>query len=722
MQSNRIWITVLVTGAAAMGAEAEERTLLEEIVVTAERRESTVQESALSITAFSGETLQTRGIEDTEGLHFQVPNLYYSEPGQAGIAQIAIRGIGNENVTAGGDPGVAYHFDGVYLSRPGSALADLWDVERVEVLRGPQGTLYGRNATGGSINVVTRKPTNEFDATADVLYGNYDRIQGRFAIGGAIVEDRVMARISGFSNERDGYIKNLVDPQLCPSCEDMGAEDSQAVRAHFLVAPGDRWEVLLTAQRFKDTGLRGFTTLPLQGQRSRGQPDQPRFDGATPNPRDVRTIVEDFPERFELNQDIYSARVSWEGEHWTFSSLSSYSELDFLTLIDHDNSDLPLSTQMWNDNTEQRLQEFQVTTNLNSPWQAIVGLFYLEEDVEVEYFFQDVDVFTFMNGGNYTTRSLAPFANVSYDFAASAGSDLPLTVTAGVRWTKDRKDGDDFQIIPEFGVDLTKEVDEDWSEVTWDLVAQYYTNADTMIYGSVSRGYKSGGVLVGNFPGAYDPETIIAYETGVKTQIADRYRINAAAFYYDYEDLQMFLLEAFGARIDNAASADIRGVEVEVLAEPVDSLTLNLHLTWLDAELQDYVTIDDIFPQLGPQDLSGNRPNRAPEFSVGIGAQYSFALGGYGTLTPRIDYYWQDDTYLRPQNLERDQQDAYHRSSARLTWDSADRRWSAQAFVDNIEDDDVVQNLALGSGSLGYPNNVTLYPPRMYGLRLGWSY
>lgn len=712
----------LVISGLAYSAESPQGTLLEEIVVTAERRESTVQDTALSITAFSAESMQARGIQDTEDLHFHVPNFYYSEPGQAGIAQIAIRGIGNENVTAGGDPGVAYHLDGVYLGRPGSALADLWDVERVEVLRGPQGTLYGRNATGGSINVVTKKPTNEFDAVADVLFGNYGRTQGRFAIGGAIVEDRLMARLSGFSNERNGYIENLVDPAVCPSCEDMGAEDARSVRAQLLFTPNDATEVLLMAQQFEDQGLRGFTTLPLPGQRSRGQPNQPRFDAATPNPEDVRTIVEDFPESFDLDQDIYTAKVSWQGQSWGFSSLTSYSEMGFRTLIDHDNSDLPISTQIWHNEADQWVQEFQVTSDFDGPWQAIVGLFYFEEDVRTDYFFQDVDVFTFTNGGSYTTTSVAPFANVSYDFAASAHSDLPLTITAGLRWTKDEKKGDDFQRITEFGVDLAKEVDEEWSEVTWELVAQYYPVDDTMVYGSVSRGYKSGGVLVGNFPGEYDPETIIAYEVGLKSQFQGRYQVNAAAFYYDYKDLQLFLLEAFGARIDNASNADITGAEVEFLAEPVERLTLNVQLTWLDAELDGFVTIDDIFPALGPQDLSGNRPNRAPESSLSLGAQYAFPLGDYGTLTPRVDYYWQDDTYLRPQNLERDTQDAYHRTSARLTWDSLDGRWSAQAFVDNIEDDDVVQNLALGSGSLGYPNNVTLYPPRMYGLRMSWSY
>jgi iron complex outermembrane recepter protein len=732
MRTNGVgmFLLALAAGAAAAAtalAEAPaatqtQRTLLEEIVVTAQRREAAVQDTALSISAFSDEVMQARGIQATEDLHYHVPNFYYSEPGQAGITQIAIRGIGNENVTAGGDPGVAYHFDGVYLGRPGSALADMWDVERVEVLRGPQGTLYGRNATGGSINVVTKKPTNEFDAVADVLLGNYDRLQGRFAIGGAIVEDRLMARVSGFTNKRDGYIENLVDPLLCPACEDTGAEDAKSVRAHVLVKANEATDVLFTVQRFEDQGRRGFTSVALPGQRSRGQPDQPRFDAATPNPADPRTIVQNTPERFDMSQDLYSVRIDWQGEGWGFTSLTSYSELEWDTLIDQDNSDLPLSVQIWGDKSEQWVQEFQLTTNFDGPWQGILGLFYFEEDVDTAFFFQDIDVFTFINGGSYTTKSFAPFANVSYDFAASGRGDLPLRVTAGLRWTRDEKTGDDFQIIPEFGVDLAKQVDETWTEFTWDLAAQYYLGESTMAYATISRGYKSGGALVGNFPGEYDPESIISYEMGIKSQIGQRYQVNASAFYYDYEDLQLFLLEAFGARIDNAADADISGVEVEFLAEPVDNLLLNMQLTWLDAELQDYVTIDDTMPELGPQDLSGNRPNRAPKYTVSIGAQYTFGLGEFGTLTPRVDYYWQDDVYLRPQNLDRDRQSAYHRTNARLTWEGADGRWSAQAFVENIEDDDVVQNLALGSGSFGYPNNVTLFPPRMYGLRLGWSY
>jgi iron complex outermembrane recepter protein len=727
MGSSRFLIS-LAAAAVTMGVAAEEpatagaRAILEEIVVTAQRREATVQDTALSITALSDEVMQARGIQATEDLHYHVPNFYFSEPGQAGITQIAVRGIGNENVTAGGDPGVAYHFDGVYLGRPGSALADMWDVERIEVLRGPQGTLYGRNATGGSINVVTKKPTAEFDAVADVLFGNYDRLQGRFAIGGTIVEDRVMTRISGFTNKRDGYIKNPVDPLVCPTCDDTGADDAKSVRAHLLVKPNEATDVLFTVQRYEDQGPRGFTSMPLPGQRSRGQPDQPRFDDATPNPADPRVMIQNTPERFDLSQDHYAMRIDWQGERWSVASLTSYSELEWDTVIDQDNSDLPLSLQLWGDQSDQFVQEVQLTTNLDGPLQAILGLFYFEEDVDTGFFFQDVDVFTFINGGSYTTKSFAPFANVSYDFAAAGGNNLPLQLSAGLRWTRDEKTGDDFQMIPEFGVDLAKEVDESWTEFTWDIGAQYYPADATMVYGTVSRGYKSGGALVGNFPGEYDPESIIAYELGLKTQIGDRYQVNASAFYYDYEDLQLFLLEAFGARIDNAADADISGIEIEVLAEPVDNLVLNVQFSWLDAELEGYVTIDDTQPQLGPQDLSGNRPNRAPEYSFSFGAQYTFNLGELGTLTPRVDYFWQDEVFLRPQNLERDRQSSYHRTNARLTWDSGDGRWNAQAFVENIEDDDVVQNLALGSGSFGYPNNVNLFPPRMYGLRLGWSY
>lgn len=712
---------LLLAFASGVQAEDAQRPILEEVLVTAERREASVQDTAISISAFSEEMLLDRGIQSFEDLHQQVPNFYYSEPGQAGITQIAIRGVGNENVTAGGDPGVAYHFDGVYLGRPGSALADLWDVERVEILRGPQGTLYGRNATGGSINVVTKKPTSEFDAVADVLFGNYNRTQGRFAIGGAIVEDRVMARISGFSDKQDGFIDNNVDPMLCPSCEDMGSTDAQSIRAHLLIKASEAVDVLFTVQRFKDQGLRPFTTLLLPGQRSRGQPDQPRFDDATPNSPDVRTMIEEFPEKFDLTQDIYSMKLDWHAENFSFSSLTSYSEFKFRTLIDHDNSDLPISTQNWGDRAEQWVQEFQVSTNFEGPWEGIAGLFYFQEDIKTDYFFQDVDVFTFMNGGDYTTKSFAPFANVSYDFGKK-DADLPLKITGGLRWTKDTKKGDDFQMIPEFAVDLAKDIDEDWDKWTWELVAQYDLSEDVMLYGSVSQGYKAGGVLVGNFPGEYDPETIISYEIGVKSQFAERYQLNASAYYYDYKDLQLFLLEAFGARIDNASNADIHGVELELLGEPIDNLVLNMQFSWLDAELDGFVTVDDIFPALGPQDLSGNRPNRAPEFTFSLGAQYTFPIGDFGTLTPRVDYYWQDDTYLRPQNLERDKQDAYHRTNARITWLSVDSRWSAEAFVNNIEDDDVVQNLALGSASLGYPNNVTIFPPRMYGLRLMFSY
>ena len=182
---------------------------IEHITITSERRESTVQDTAVSISAFDEDAMKRQGIAGASDLHFHVPGFFYTEGGgNSPITQIAIRGVGNENVTNGGDPGVAYHFDGVYLSRPTAAAAQLFDAERIEVLRGPQGTLYGRNATGGSINVVSKKPTDEWDAVADFGYGNYSQIRAR-AAGGGPITDWLKFRVAAVRESHDGFLENV---------------------------------------------------------------------------------------------------------------------------------------------------------------------------------------------------------------------------------------------------------------------------------------------------------------------------------------------------------------------------------------------------------------------------------------------------------------------------------------------------------------------------------
>ena len=737
--------------ADAQGADREDP--IEEIIVTAERRESTLQETPIAITAFDAEAMELRGISGVSELHLHVPNFFYTEGGGGSpITQIAIRGVGNENVTAGGDPGVAYHLDGAYLGRPATAAVDFFDVERVEVLRGPQGTLYGRNATGGSINVITRKPTDEFEALFDAGYGNYDWYRIRGAVGGPIVPGTLSARLSFVTEDRDGYLENEAPGSACANgCDDLDEQDVSAFRAQLLFTPGEHTEVLFQAQYLWDEGAVGQKRLdpfpppiPVGG----GFFFDP-YAGAIPNSTDRRIVRAEADESLDLWSRQFNLKITHliEGVPGLgdvrFTSLTSRQEMEWKQTVDNDFSELPLTFTSWETPSDQWLQEFQLASAGDGALQWLAGLFWFQEEVEMDFLFQDFGVFRFENGGTIETTSIAAFAEVSYDFEEATG--MPLTLRGGLRWTRDEKEGDDFLSLTlgPAGTPIAPadsfEIDDEWKRLTGRVVGEYRIDDDVMVYASASRGYKSGGLLIGNRvietgpggsvlvrPNVYDPEEIWAYEVGLKGLFLEgRLQANVAAFYNDYDDLQVFLLTGMGAVIENAAEAEVKGVELELVAAPMDGLLANVTLAYLDGEYDDYVTADPTDPSGILRDLSGNRVNRSPEWTASGGIQYAIPLGDWGTLTPRLDVYWQDESFFRPQNLARDREGDWHRSDFNLTWEGPESdggQWSLQLFVRNIEDDDNVMNISTGAGSIGFPVQAILHPPRTFGAIVGFRY
>ncbi len=709
---------------------------IEQITITAERRESTVQETPIAVSAFDADALRERGIVDPDDLHAHVPGFFYTEGGGGSpITQIAVRGVGNENVTAGGDPGVAYHFDGVYLGRPTAAATDFFDLERVEVLRGPQGTLYGRNATGGSINVISQKPTEELDAIADLTYGNYDTLRVRVAGGGPIAGDWLKGRVALVRDRHDGYLKNKADDSLCSGvCDDTDEQDVWGARLHLLAELGEDTEVLLTGQYHQDEGAVGQVRLDPFAL------GLPPFD-------DIRKIRNDEPS----DLDSWAWLINLRAEHRTtlgplgdvrISGLVSRQKQEWEQEVDNDFTEVARTETHWKEPSDQWLAELQLASAGDSPFEWLLGAFYLNEDVAMRFLFSDFLAFKFVNGGDFTTRSWALFGEAAYDFDAAGP---PLTVRLGLRYTNDSKEGDDFRSltfgpvppVPQNPFDSFS-IDEDSRRVTGRLVGELRPTESVMLYASISKGYKSGGVLIGNGPNdfstpnlfrsgpnSYGPEDIWAYELGAKTLLFDgRLLANLAAYYSDYDDLQVFILTGFGAVVQNAAKAKVVGVEAELVYVPTDALRLDANLAWADAEYRKYSTAD---PSLGGPvvSLKGNQLNRVPDWSLTLGAQYHFALGGAGTLTPRIAWHWQDEAFFRPQNLPRDRSAPWDRWDARLIWtgpETARGQFSAELFVRNLEDNDHIMNISVGAGSIGFPAQGVLHPPRTYGVTLGWAY
>ncbi len=671
--------------------------IIEEILVTAEKRASTVQDTSIAITAYDTSSLNDRGIDELEDLQFSAPNLVISPNSQSPVTYAYIRGIGSDQLVAGFDPGVAYHVDGIYVGQPSAMPGDMWDMARVEVLRGPQGTLYGRNTTGGSINVVTNDPVEGFEAFGDVTIGNYDRRRFRGVVNAG--SDQVAGRLSYIRDLDDGYQENSVG-------SDGDQTNNHSVRGKLRFALGDNAQLKLTAQRFENKGRNSqrrresFVGIPV-------------YAGALPNPSDPRKVGKDFREHLELENTYLGAELRVDFDNFTLVSITGYIENEWRQASDIDMSSNPVQYQDWNMETEQFTQELQLVSNGDGPWQWIIGAFYFDEDLETSYIFEDSSPFGFLfrNGGDLETESTAVFGQVSYDFSQSGP---PIKIVAGLRWTEDEKTIDEFQQIPAFGVNFAGRMSDSWDEISGKLGLDWFVSEDTLAYVNYSRGYKGGGYSIGQFD-VFDPETVDSIEVGLKTQFLDnRAQVNVAAFYNDYQDLQVNFLQFTLFTTDNAAEATIQGLEIESTFIPVDGLTLGASATWLDAEFDKY----DFTPTI---DLSGDTLNRAPEFTIALSAAYEWSLGDSGRFIARADYYWQDEVYYRVQNVDRHREDSFHTADVRFQWIHANDTWQVDVFGKNITDEDNLRGLTVSDGlSTGNNSFETYYPPRTYGLTISW--
>jgi iron complex outermembrane receptor protein len=314
---------------------------------------------------------------------------------------------------------------------------------------------------------------------------------------------------------------------------------------------------------------------------------------------------------------------------------------------------------------------------------------------------------------------------------------IPLTLTLGFRYTWDNKRGFDFlnfnlPLVP-FVLEPSKTFDKSWTQGTGKVGVKYQVNPRFMVYASASTGYLSGGGLVGNFPGIYQPEKVKAYEAGFKSSLADnRVTLNGAVYRMEITNMQVFVQDITGSRIDNAGKAHVNGLELEAVAAPIDGLQINAAATFTKAEYDRYVTIDNRFAAAAPGcdpvtrlcDFAGHRLVQTPEYTVNLGAQYEIQTG-FGTVTPRVDVFWSGDLFFLSANSPLDRQKAYALLDANVIWRSPDRRWSVEGFIRNATDETVISNDGLQSNTIGNGfgiDNYTYYPPRTYGVRVGVNF
>tara|TARA_B100001939_G_scaffold336752_1_gene340247 strand:- start:34232 stop:36514 length:2283 start_codon:yes stop_codon:yes gene_type:complete len=724
---------------AGMAAEAMEDSdavvALDEIIVTARRQSENLQSVPVSVTALSSETLFAERIDDLGDLQSHVPNLSL-HVGDAANAVIYIRGVGQIDSISFTDPGVGVYVDDVYMGRAQGSFLDVVDPERIEVLRGPQGTLYGRNTIGGAVKFVSARPAHEREGYLEAGYGNYDAIQAKAMLSGPLVEDRLAARAAVAYSVRDGYANNLFDG------EDDYDKDTFAWRGSLLFTPDDNLSFYLVADGSRNSPDHSRTphretpifSVPSGGFLAPGD--------------DPFTVNVNFNNLEELETFGVALTAEYNWADFTLKSITAYREMDYRTEIDLDGTpDSSFGIYDFEDQ-DQLSQEIQFIYS-GERVTLVSGLYYFRENdatfagaVAPDFFvfLPDIGVFPFpvINASlrDQTNTSKAIYSQVKYDVASR------VSITLGARYTKEKKEvdtaGEEF-----FGTGITtpQEMEEafgtgvgfgrtgfvaedEWDSFSPKIGLDYRITEEIMIYASASRGFKSGGFngRLTNRAQAFDPETLWSYEAGVKSTLFDnRVRLNMAAFYNDYENFQLSRFSAdeqgnFLPVFDNAGQATIYGAEMELTALIAENFTADVNMAWLGGGYDELLGDFDV-------DVSDDRSLvNAPEFSFRAGLAYDIDLGDNGgrlALAGAVSY--RSKTFLTVSSSEVLAQDGYALLDASVRYHSPDENWTLILAGHNLTDQRYREHgfdLSTSPGvQLGYYG-----APRTYSLTLRYKF
>lgn len=743
---------------------------LEEILVTARKRTENLQDTPVSVSAFGENAMASRAILNVGGLAAFVPNLEINNgkgDGGSTNAAIFIRGVGQNDFIFPTDPGVGVYVDGVYIARSIGAMMDLSDIERVEVLRGPQGTLYGKNTIGGAINIITSRPGNEFGGQLRVTMGSRDHIDVDGKVNVPLIADKLALKIAAASKNQDGYVKR-------PDGLDLGDVNVDVARVALALNVTEDFTADLSFDysRIRQNGAPGRLagTFSFDGglhnlYNALGAPYVAARDGLPPGSLfDDRWVSAD---KYRSNgtgptkdhADVWGTNLTltWQpGDALMIKSITAYREMDADIQVDMDYSPFPVVHTDEQQQQHQFSQEFQIggkAADNKLTW--LVGGYYLREKAADQNM-------TFLASGIYDALESLPGAfvplvpgvtcpGVGLPCAGGAGNPLnsifdldvrPLTglvtnnwaafaqatyaltsefsVTLGGRYSYEKKTYSIDSIFPNSGKIATPPTTDaqSWSNFTPKVGLDYRVNDDVLLYASFSKGFKSGGwnprpLAPDEFKG-YDPEKLTAYELGFKSRLFDnRMTFNVATFYSQYKSLQLqtnSVSPTTGGLIltvDNAGSVDLYGFEVELAARPLAGLDLNLGLGYLHDKYQ------DLSPGVGYS--IANKLPKAPAWTINGGAQYAFLISeSAGSLKLRGDLTYRSKTYHDPANSAPIVQKGYMLLDARIGWESPDERWELALYGKNLTDKFYFTS-AEYVPSFGFYNQV-IGRPREWGL------
>jgi iron complex outermembrane receptor protein len=702
----------------ASGAEG-----LDEIVVTAERREARAQNTAISITAIGAEGLRSQQITNLEGLSIRTPNVEFGR--NAGDAKVFIRGVGYDSIAPGGETRVAIYNDGVYQSRTQAGFAGFYDVDRVEVLRGPQGTLYGRNATAGAINILTRDPGRTFNGYATVTVGNYGLVNTEAALGGRL-SDSLSARLAFRTNDHSGYGKNI------GTGEDVNDERSRSARLKLKFEPSAAFSFRLTGDYTWERDHAGGYIF-LRPGRPDTVPLGVRLGGAVPTrPQDAAG----YGPRFKLETYGLSGQAKLSlGSSTDLVSVTGFRHLLAQNESNTDGTTAQAARQSLSDKSDSFSQELRLQQDLGEFGDVLLGAYYFHEENTA------LNTIPFMGAavgirnpdGSLSRAFVQGFATrgtaKTNAYAAFAQARIRLveavTLTLGGRYSHEKKSIDEagqFDVTRPYSVNNAflpsgaQRASTSLSRFDPKVTIDYKPSENVFLYATYSRGYKSGGFNIGGVQPAFQPEVLDDYEVGLKLELLNRkLRVNLAAFHYDYSNLQVNIVDGVSLVTRNAATARIDGIEAEISALPVDGLRLGLNLGYLDSRYTSFQTTNPAFPELGVQDLAGNRLNYSPKWKLSGDAGYTFQTS-IGEFTPRVSVTWVDRIYFSHFNLASVSQPARTEVNAFLGFESNDRQWSANLFVKNLTDKAYIVSSSVSTVIFGYPVLGQWGPPRTFGV------
>ena len=714
--------------AATIGLPAAAQQELEEVVVTAQKRAEDLQDTAIAITAISASTLDDLNISTAEDYEVLVPSLSVRTTPN----RLFLRGIGRVTNSLGTEPGVAVYLDQIYTSEIGVlGRASSLTTQQLDILRGPQGTLFGRNATGGAISVTSKRPTEEFEHEVRATVGNYDEFNWGGASSGPIT-DTLGYRVHAYGNKHDGYVENL-------GGKDIFDLDQTGFGAQLSWDVTDTLNVWVSWASDEDDNLRSGINFPgylitpyqpsLQTQDGFLVSEQYEWDKTNPNLRD-RYKVDQNDELRTKNprNNKYFTNVTWDLDALTLKYIGGYFDGKFTAkngdLGGTSNPDVRLVESAEQESTSYS-HELQFISASDGPLQWVTGLYYYHNKTEQPYTIASLEADYLQNTvplGTPTDPALVQ-PNLGNNLQYKQNADLKVDsyavyadgnyafneawkLTAGIRYSYDEKEGREDQYVVadanatglgvlfpiweagDFpanccGLLVTdpalanRELDDDWNNVSGRLVLDYMFSDEQMVYASISSGYKAGGFRLGSIQEnpSFDPEEVISYEVGYKGTYADVLRVNAAAYFYDYTDMQVLVnirnnVNLPVEQIVNADESEVKGFEVEATWLATEALTLMANYSYIDGEYTKFCCAVDtiVDPDGDLQDLSGNPLTQAPENKIFTNASYSWNTSTMGEFVLSGSYAWVDERQYDVFDTDATRADSYYRVDASLNW------------------------------------------------------